>query len=287
MIGRVTIRSIAAVVLVLFAGCAGGERYDFCFSHTEAIFSPSDGIALPFPSNLYVEQDSSTDTGLRLALSPEDDTMFGQFPFVAEQLNRLDGFGTTASIVFGFSRELGTVDEGADPPVVVPPESIPSDPAETVLPGSAVIVAPFDPATGVVGSPVPVVAEYVSDPENPGPGRHLLLVEPAFPLEPATTYVAVLTSSLSDARGHCLSPSEETKILLRRQDPARFGLLGEQAPDAAWALVEAGLVESVDSISAVTVFTTQSVLGELLAARQQVLDYFSEHTDPVIESSLG
>lgn len=84
--------------------------YDFCEGPIVAVFDPGDGLVLPFPSDLFTAEDLSTPTGLRVHFTQENsftESMFLDYPALRAQLNALDGFGTTAGLVFALSDEIG------------------------------------------------------------------------------------------------------------------------------------------------------------------------------------
>jgi len=286
------IRLPTLVLVLLLAGLAGaacgdgGGQQQFCRSPAQVLFDPDADLLLPFPSNLYLRPDRGTATGFRLDLQVADDEMFQGFDFMPEQLNRLDGFGTSAAIVFGFSREIGTVDGSVDPPRVSPPSCLQLDPARTTGADSPIVLLNIEPTSPDHGRAVPLLLEYVSDPLLPGRGRHLLLAEPAFPLHPATTYVAALASRLTDRDGNCIAPTAATRDLLLGKDLDRFGLLGQQVDDARRQLLASGFVDSVGQLSAITVFTTQSIEEQLLAARDQVRQQFADQPPQILPGSL-
>lgn len=273
-------------LLVGLTACGGGKEIEFCSSTYEALFDPEGGLLFPFPSDWYARADAQSPTGRRLDLRAVHDPMLTAFDFLPAQLNRLDGFGTSAALAFGFSRELGRLDTSQEPPLMVPPESLTVDAQVTVTAESPVLLVGVDRASPDFGRAVPLLLEYLSDVEEPGPGRHLLLAEPAFALRPKTRYAAVLTRRAQDFSGMCAGPSSATRELLSGRHLERYGLLAEEVPDAVDALQEAGFIQGAGDISAISVFTTQSIEDELLSAADQVLDHFAQHPPEIVAGSL-
>jgi hypothetical protein len=265
------------LVACFFACCSSGNgtSFDFCTSFTEVIFEPGGDWLLPFPSDLYLVEDASTPGGRRIDLNPANtpsqENMFDAFPFMRDQLDRLDGFGTSASVTFGFSGEIGTREENGDTFIVTPPDSLAISPADTLLPGTPAVLIDIDADSPERGRAVPLFLEYLSDRDSHAHGQHYLLCEPAFALRPKTTYALALTTSLTDKSSRCLAPSADTRSLLENPGRGEFGLLGEEVPAALQALADGGFIKDAGDISALTVFTTQSIEEELLAATRQIL----------------
>jgi hypothetical protein len=258
----------ALVVVICLMGCADGsspEEITFCENTTEVIFDLQGRWLLPFPSDYYLIEDASTPSGYRVNFTeeniPRGEGAFKNYEFLREQMNALDGFGTSAAIVFGFSKGIGTPDideEGND----LPPESLHIGPAETVQTDSPVVLLDISEGSPEVGQARPLILEYVSDINPELIGQHYLVVEPAFPLLPKTTYALALTSRLTDGNGQCLAPSHHTRRLVTGEEPETFGLLGTRAADAVELLSEKGFISDAGDLSALTVFTTQSIEEE-------------------------
>ena len=266
----VPIAVVAAAWLFVVPGCTGdSEEIPFCESEIEATFDPLGKWMIPFPSNYYLTTDPSTLTGFRIDFTSENvpsaEVMFDLYPTFIEQLNQLDGFGTTAAIAFGFSDEIGTRDDSGESPVVL----------MDITEGSP-----------TYGQSVPVFLEYLSDIGSEGEGQFFLLVEPAFPLRPKTTYAAALTIRLTDEQGACIAPSAATRRLLAGKDLEAFGLLGAAIPEALALLEESGFITGPGDLSALTVFTTQSIEEELLAATVDILERARSSPPRIVDGSL-
>ena len=263
---------LAALVV---GGCSGGSSGDnFCQSTVEVIFDPDGDVMLPFPSNYFLAEDTQTPTGYRVNITPENlppgETMFEGYPALHDQVNALDGFGTSAEILFGLSSEIGTRDVVGGEVIVTPPPSLQISIADTVATGSPAVLICIDEDSPDFKKPVALILEYLSEKTADG-SQHTLIIEPAFPLRPKTTYGLALTTRLTDRSGHCVAPSEFTKRLLSGKSPQEFGLLGEQVPLALQILSEEGFIEDESEVSGITIFTTQSIDEEILAATAEVL----------------
>jgi len=272
-------------VMMAVCGCSEDSGDNFCQSTVEVIFDPDGDLMLPFPSNYFLTEDVATLTGYRVNITednvPPGETMFEAYAFMQDDLNALDGFGTSAEILFGFSSEIGSREVIGGEVVVTPPESLQISPAETVEAGSPAVLICIDADSPDYQKPVPLILEYLSE-RAEGRTQHTLIIETAFPLRPQTTYALALTTRLTDRSGHCLAPSEPTRRLLSGKNPQEFGLLGGQVPAALQVLSGEGFIKDESEISGITVFTTQSIEEEILAAVNEVLGRQPE----IVQNSL-
>ncbi len=261
----------------------------FCEGPVEAVFAPANGLALPFPSDRFTTADPGTPTGLRVAFSPGNsaaEPMFTLYPYLQGQLNALDGFGTTAGVVFGFSAEIGSVTTVDGKSVVTAPASLGGGPGATLTPDAAIVLVGVQEGSPDYARAIPLLVDYVSSVAVDGAGQHYVIAEPAVPLRPKTTYAAALTRRLTDASGACVAPSADTRDLVSGRDAARFGRLGELAPKAVEVLRQAGFVTNAGDLSALTVFTTQSIEEEIVAAVTQILAASADASPRVVEGSV-
>jgi hypothetical protein len=268
--------NLCLLLLAVFAwGCSDGSSGDrFCQSTVEVIFDPDGDVMLPFPSNYFLAEDTQTPTGYRVNITPENlppgETMFEGYPALHDQVNALDGFGTSAEILFGLSSEIGTREVVGGEVIVTPPESLQISIADTVATGSPAVLICIDEDSPDFKKPVALILEYLSE-KTEGGSQHTLIIEPAFPLRPKTTYALALTTRLTDRSDHCVAPSEPTKRLLSGKNPQDFGLLGEQVPLALQVLSGEGFIKDESEVCGITIFTTQSIDEEILAATAEVL----------------
>ena len=261
-------------VALAVCGCSDDPEDKFCQSTVEVIFDPEGDVMLPFPSNYFLVEDARTPSGFRVNVTPENippgETMFEGYPALHDQVNALDGFGTSAEILFGFTAEIGSREVIGGEVVVTPPESLQISPDDTVEDDTPVVLVCIDADSPDYQQPVPLILEYLSE-KAEGRTQHTLIVETAFPLLPKTTYALALTTRLTDRSGHCIAPSESSKRLLGGKHQQEFGLLGEQVPPALDILAEGDFIEDESEVSGITVFTTQSIDEEILAATNEVL----------------
>ena len=266
--------SCLLVLVLAVCGCSEDSGDGFCQSTVEVIFDPAGDVMLPFPSNYFLTEDAATATGFRVNITednvPPGETMFEAYAFMQDDLNALDGFGTSAEILFGFSSEIGSREVIGGEVVVTPPDSLQISPDGTVEAGSPAVLVCIDADSPDYQKPVPLILEYLSE-RAEGRSQHTLIIETAFPLRPKTTYALALTTRLTDRSGHCLAPSQPTRRLLSGKHPQEFGLLGEQVPLALDVLTEAGFIGDKSEVSGITVFTTQSIEEEILAAANEIL----------------
>jgi hypothetical protein len=246
----------------------------FCEGPVTALFDPAAGLALPFPSDLFSVNDPTTPTGVRVAFTAENSSaepMFTLYKDLRAQLNALDGFGTTAALVFAFSGSLGAPTIG---------------PGATTGTDSPLVLVDVQPGSPGFGAAVPLLVEYLDDVAADGTGQHYLLAEPALPLRPKTRYAAAVTRRLVDADGQCVAPSEATRALVTGREPARFGRLGALVVDALAVLQQGGFVADAGDVAALTVFTTQSIEEEIVEAVKEVRAASAANPPRVIEGSV-
>ncbi len=163
-----------------------------------AIFSPSTG-AIPLPNNLLL----SGTTDLTLNPPVANPNNFGD-PLVA--ISALDGWSTVAPWSMSFSAPPA-------PASVVAGQSIRVFEVQLSGPGGGVIgvVRELTPGSQFVTAVVP------SDPT----GRTVGIV-PTQPLKQLTSYLAIVTDGITDARGNDVTP-DQTYFLTKRTSPLCVG----------------------------------------------------------------
>lgn len=291
-----TVLTAALLLPAMMMGCKdddGTPSLAFCESELEVSFDPVNGLLLPFPSDLYLAADASTPSGYRVNITdqnlPKGEPLFAGYSAEQEQLNQLDGFGTTAAITFGFSGEIGVPKQNPGPEELMaadPPPSLVLSPDATTATSSPVVLIGIHEGAADEGRAIPLLVEYLSGVAADGTGQHYLLAEPAYPLLPETTYALALTRRLTDAQGACVAPSEATRRLLGGAEPEAFGRLGELAPRAIGKLVELGFITDAGDLSGLTVFTTQSTTDELVGAAAAIQQQAVADPPTVIAGSI-
>jgi hypothetical protein len=161
----------------------------------EAAFDPTAAV-VPFPTNLFFPQAPPIDLTVSIPGVPNPDDF--RNPRVA--LNSLDGFSTSEKWVTTFTQNLGGF------PATILPGDID---AASVVAGQSVRVFevtttgyPYLGVTGVVRELLPN-QEYAA---VAAPGG-IVAVVPIMPLKQYTTYMAVMTNDINDARGNDATPS--------------------------------------------------------------------------------
>lgn len=225
-------------VLLLLAACSSGTEESPSYAPpagaTRAAYAPNVHFDT-FPDLFHSEPDPSTETGLRVRLG---DAARGQLNAwlpdgydLIEALDELDGFGTTAGISLAFTA--------------------PVDPASFA---SSLRFVRLDD-----GADVPVEISWTDQ------GMTAIL-EPLFPLAPATAYTAIATHDLVDTEGGAVWRSVDLDAAITGDLENAPSILGE-----TWtrALDVTGLKR--DDVSAGVVFVTQSIGAQDEAVKQLLL----------------
>jgi len=221
----------------------------FCEGATTFAWDPDDGDSLAaFPDDALTVDDPAALTGLRVTIGNpawlDDEPQF--FKTVWRQLEGLDGFGTSAGVVLRFSA-----------PIAEPPSGSTSIESDAI----ALLDLGTSPPTRV-----PFEAEVLEE------GKTIILW-PMRPLREQTLHAAVMTTSLTDADGGCVSPSAPLRALLSPERvgalPASLARLKGRFATLLAALDAEGLAPG--DVSAATVFTTQAVSAPTLAQREHLL----------------
>jgi len=188
---------------------------------------------LPWPSSAYTKADSSTATGLRLAVEPsslgvEDESHSYAFA---------DGFSQLTPLMVGF-------------PHAIDPASLGTSEKSPVH----LILAQKDHPR--YGEKVPVRIRLTSG-EDPT-AETLVVAYPLHPLEPAADYVVAVTNDLKADDGSALKPTRDAEVAVGRAEPAsqqEADLRGYHAPTRE-ILSNAGI--DAASVLRIFDFTTRS-----------------------------
>ena len=186
------------------------------------------------PDDLWAVADPSTETGLRVDLGAAGASWLAGAPAtfapIYEDLDGLDGWGTTAAIQLRFDGPVVTPDAGELPELV----------RLVALTAAGAEDVPFE----------------VSRPDTV-----TMLFTPLVPLRPAARYGLVVTTGLLDEAGQAVQTAPALADLLAGE--ATDGALGALEPRYM------GLLEAVgagpEDVVAAVVFTTQSIRGESVA----------------------
>jgi hypothetical protein len=211
---------------------------------------------LPWPSAMYLEEDASTATGLRVAL-PEgampvnrQDVRIDPAPF-----NRRDGFPATGSMLASF-------------PTGVSPDGLPPvwDIGASLAEDAPIVLLDMDS-----GTRQPYFAEVDANEFNSERFR-ALIIRPVTRLTPGTRYAVAITDRVRGAGGEPLPVSPAFRAL-RDGEPAWHPRVAATADrfEEVFEALEAQGIERGDLVLAWDFVTASSasVTAELLAMREQ------------------
>lgn len=216
----------------------------------------SDGKSVGiFPSDLHSVPSDDTYTGRKVKLRlASNDPLYRETHAnaqILEFLDKLDGFGTTAGGWIRFTERVNSA---------------------TVIDGQSVLFGYIEGDTArLVPSETPTAYRQVA-------------VRPHLPLPPMVTGFIASTTDIQSDEGEAFGPSKELKAILDGSyDPSTGDIdeeLAERMRTVAQQLVDAQHIESTDRLSALAVFTTQSIHQTSLEITEKIRAY-----DPAI--SIG
>ena len=212
---------------------------------------------LPYPSDLLTVPDTTTVTGLRVALPANSLVVpVSSTPIDMTAFNRFDGAPTSAPILVHFGVEVGATFLANN-----------TQTASSLLATSP--IALLDEATG---ARVPFLSEMdANDPTDTT--RHALIIRPLTPLAFNTKYVVVLTNALRDTSGKPLPISPGFVALRDKITTTNTILEGGRAHFETVFSFLAAHGYPRDSLALAWDYTTasnQMVIGPITAMRQQV-----------------
>lgn len=225
-----------------------------------AIFNPSAGV-IPLPNNLLL----SGTTDLTLNPPVANPNNFAD-PLVA--ISALDGWSTVAPWTMSFNAP-------PQPSTIVPGQSVRVFEVQLSGPGGGVV--------GVVRELAPGAEFVTAVVPSDGTGRTVAIV-PTMPLKQLTSYMAVVTDGITDARGNDATP-DQTYFLSKRPTPLCVnGQSQDPLIDNATACAleplrlltnsQLAAAQSVgiepDDVVVSWVMTTQSITPVLQAVRSRV-----------------
>lgn len=199
-----------------------------------AVTTPCDDVdpvrcLLPWPSARFLATDASSETGLRLLVDPSGLSA----PDETSTLALADGFSRVSPLAFAFPGKLA------------PPS------------GDDVMLLLAEPGDPAYGSAVPL-RYALTESDEEGPTRTLLVAFPRRPLLPNAEYVAVVRDTLRSEDGSPVAPSPMTRVALGLQPPeseAQAAIAGYEAP--ARALLESRGIDPA-SVLRQTSFVTRT-----------------------------
>ncbi len=210
---------------------------------------PMDFGAIPFPDDLYLDEDGRIDLG-RL---PSEDSALEGFPeSMRVGLRDLDGFGANSPVYFYF------------PAGSLEPDSLPESPAATVREDSSVFVLDADSGSPDAFRRVPVTLHW-----NAEVGQLALRPYEGHPFVPGRRYAAVVTTAVLDDMGEPIGPSPRFASIrdaaTAPADPVDAAAYEHYTPILS-TLASNGLPR--EQVAALAVFTVQTVAPDMADARE-------------------
>lgn len=254
-------RTLCPLIAVVLCGAlttvACGE-VDHPGSATLAHFSvPREGMetefsTLPWPNDIRLDPDGT----VNLRGFPADS------PIVEKYLEVIDasvvGWGISAGIFFRFD---GPLDQS----------TLPATAADSLTGAATAYLVDIDPFSPDYGRRQPVQVRFRQEAGNfIGPNHLVLLPVAGYALRPKTTYAALLTRNIRDARGRPLRRDMDLVKVLSgtpQEDPVLSAAWEAYGPLRRY-LADKGIATS--SLVNAAVFTTQAILDDMLALREAV-----------------
>lgn len=225
--------------------------------------------AMPWPSNLYLEADSSRATGFTLAFG--ETTLPANFQgthIAPDDYRRLDGYGVSTPILVHFPNlDISGLANDLD----VEPSL--NDDAPVLL---------FAVRDGDVLERVPYFAELDAWEEDPA--LQILFVRPAVILEEATRYIVAFRDTLRDTSGEPYAPSEAFAALLSGDTEDTPTLGGRQERfDDTFALLESAGIEPSSLLLAwdFNTASSEALHGRMLEMREEGFAAAGEDGPPI------
>lgn len=250
-------RALRSAIFLLAAVCSAScSAEPFGGTAVFALPRPADVgrdfFDLPFPSEVLRTADGHID--VRGFPNPHDVATLTRY---ADAMStRLDGFGTNGAAYFRFT---GTVDTA----------TLPADPRTSLEAGASVFLIDVDPESAERGRRHPAVTHYHEGATVHWRAHHLA-VRPVYglPLAGGRLYAAVITKKLRGSNGPFERDADLDAILGSGGDAAIVDARARFAP-ALETLTAAGVTS--DDILSLTVFRTQNVTRDLIAARDWMM----------------
>ena len=250
---------VFALVALAFGGCDGAPaQLDDGLPATCSPLRTPGACMMPFPNAIYLNADSSTATGFRVALPAEALPARGDgTPFDPTRWNTADGFSPATPILYFFAERI-------DPASLVPQTNI----AASLAPGAATVVV--DMTTNALvphfsGVDENVVKEF---------DRQAVLVTPAQRLAPKHRYAVAITRAIKTTTGELPTPPPLFDRIAEG-DPPDDPLARAEAtrmPDILASLAAAGVKR--DDLLVAWDFVTgsdEAITSHVLSMRDQAL----------------
>ncbi|MFK7990723.1 MAG: hypothetical protein AB8I08_32180 [Sandaracinaceae bacterium] len=249
--------AVCLIPVLLLVGCGGDEPMSDAgpmasvVPHFEPAADPMDFGAIPFPDDLYMDDEGHPMLG---ELPGEEAAFPGFSDATRSMLAELDGFSATAPVFFSL------------PPSSIDPGSLPATANASTAENASVVLLDADSASPTAFDRVPVLTAWDAE-------RGLLAVRPydGHPLVPGRRYAAVLTTSVLAMDGSPIGPHPRFQAIrdaeTRPDEPVDAEVYDHYTPVLS-SLASNGIARN--RIAALAVFTVQTVAPELAAARRTV-----------------
>lgn len=253
----------------------GGDQVPFCDGPTRLIYDPPSGEYDTFPDDYYTVEDSTTRTGIRVAMVPGVDIVVdpnvNDYTNSFDDISTLDGFGTTGGITL---RVSGPIDAS----------TLPTGGTDSGHSGASVVLVDLD-----AEPPSFVDFEWATVEEDDNDHSITLVLSPVGPLLPKNRYGLAVTTRVRDPEGRCVRPSDTMKrVITGEHDDPRFLRLGPRMDGFVRALTEAGTITGPADLTAAVVFTTQSTYETSADVAGQIRDtpYGLRSLGPCVDHTL-
>ncbi len=235
-----------SVLAIAVSGCGEEEvyaRFELSSADGEAEF-----FALPWPSDL---RRSGEFVDVSAFPNPRNVPVLNEYRDAISA--RVKGYSVSTSSYFLFD---GSVDE----------ESLPRDSAATLRDDASVFIMDVDP-DGSPGTRHPAVVHYWDPETTYWPGK-TLVVRPVYgiPLAPDRTYAVVVTTDVDAVSGSFRASPDLVALKSGAGDAEAAAIYGPALDQLERAGVPA------DRVLNLAVFTTQDPVGELIAARDWLME---------------
>lgn len=225
--------------------------------------------SLPYPFDVFTKQDPESPTGIVLDLGDKNTILIDRGIAFAQDIlnliplmNQIDGFSVFGPIVFGFSMQLDETLASLEPETFTNPDA-------------PVFVWEID---GNVPKAIPIRVQ-IRNMEQGDVIKGLLVIEPFYPLKPATKYVAVVLRSVKGANGKMVIPHPDFRAVM--------GYDGQLPSDprsqriAELLKVLEGHI-CLEDIASATVFTTRKPQAKL----ENILAFMKSPNAPPMNFSI-
>ena len=235
---------------------SGPPPSGFCEGATQLIYDPANTPLFDaFPDDVYTVADDGP-TGVRVDVrigeNVELEGIAERFMTAISQLSTLNGFGTTAGLMFQTNAPLD-------------PASFPENGQNEASAMDSVVLVNLD-----ADPPAFVPFEWNLIPEREGMPRTTAVLTSMLPLRPATRYGFAVTTRVADEAGDCVAPSAPMIELLQGEATPPVDNVQAKVDEFVGVLVDAGTIGAPEELTAAFVFTTQTTIDEAIAIAEEL-----------------